>query len=153
MQGDLGDSGCMAADAESLTPTFLVSIVDRYLRSALRKGFLGRHYVVEGNLRFKVGLLSFIDGGIIGHLLRGEPNILRVVATGDLDGPGTIPVETISDAFVESLRVQSSEAIDPLKYGGHFFSALYIVPQVGGLCPRCARGKLTPAHSNSLQPR
>ncbi len=119
----------MAASAESSPQTFLVSIVDKHLRLSVRKSFLGRRYLLEGDLRFRVGLLSFIDGGVIGYLLRGEPNILRVLATGDPKGPGTIPVETLSDVFLEALCGQASDVTVRLSHPPSF-SSLYIVPMV-----------------------
>jgi len=61
------------------TPSFTAPVVEGYIRPVVRKSFLRGRYVMQGDLKFKVGLPSFIDGGVIGHLLRGEPNILRVV--------------------------------------------------------------------------
>jgi hypothetical protein len=87
--------------------------------------------VLEGDLRFRVGLLSFIDGGVIGHLLRGEPNILTIVMTGDLKQYGTIPVEIVSNSYVESLSSLASEVVawhtDVWSPG---FADLYISPAV-----------------------
>ena len=75
------------------TPSFTDSVVDGYIRSVVRKSFLRGRYVMQGDLKFKVGLPSFIDGSVIGHLLRGEPNILRVVLTGDLNPPEIILIQ------------------------------------------------------------
>jgi len=106
--------------------------VDQHLRNAIRKGFLRRRYLLEIDLRFRVGLLSFIDGGVIGYLVRGEPNILRVLMTGDPRGPGSVPVETLSKANADALSSQASEAVDNMTYSfpGPSFSSLYITPAV-----------------------
>jgi len=92
-------------------PSFTASVVTRYIRSVVRKSFLRGRYVMQGDLKFKVGLPSFIDGGVIGHLLRGEPNILRVVLTGDLNPPEIIPVETLS---VETLSNITANSLLPM---------------------------------------
>lgn len=134
----------MVARTGNLPQTFLTSIVDQHLRNAIRKGFLRRRYLLEIDLRFRVGLLSFIDGGVIGYLVRGEPNILRVLMTGDPRGPGSVPVETLSKANADALSSEASETIAKMPYGlpGPTFSYLYIVPaiveEVGNLAMRAA---------------
>jgi len=119
-------------------PSFTASVVNGYVRSVVRKSFLRGRYVMQGDLKFKVGLPSFIDGGVIGHLLRGEPNILRVVLTGDLNPPEIIPVETLSvetlsNITANSLLPMATDAVEPVKTTyAHIpaFSTLYIAPQV-----------------------
>jgi hypothetical protein len=90
----------------------------------------------------RVGARIFAIGGNVGSTVS-----LKVLAGVHDDRVGLRPVNRLFAHLKLRADPIEAEAFDNTP------TIKALSERLQGLCPKCARGKLTPAHSNSLQPK